>query len=63
MAPPPLRRKVASRLRGFADRLDPRRSPARPPVAPLVRFNGRWWRREDLAAIPPDEGSDVQLLP
>jgi hypothetical protein len=52
MAPPPLRREVAARLRGLADRLDPRRSPVRPPIAPLVRLDGRWWRREELDGRP-----------
>jgi hypothetical protein len=43
-----LRRATASRLRRIADRMDPR--PRRPPqgVAPLVRFGGRWWKRDVL---------------
>jgi hypothetical protein len=45
-----LRRATASRLRRVADRMDPR--PRRLPagVAPLVRFGGRWWKRDALLA-------------
>jgi hypothetical protein len=39
---------VASRLRRFADRLEPR--PWRSP-APLVRLDGRWWQRNEAGAL------------
>ena len=67
MAATPLRRAVALRLRRVADRLDARRHSLpvpRLPVAPLVRMNGRWWRREELGGgLTQEEGTDVQLLP
>jgi hypothetical protein len=49
--PPPLRRTAATRLRGLADRLDPlrRNFPGR-PSAPLIRFGGRWWHRDEIVA-------------
>jgi hypothetical protein len=55
---PPIRRSAASRLRFLADRLDPRqRAVDGRPSAPLVRFGGRWWHRDELvtpeAAVEP----------
>jgi hypothetical protein len=55
---PPMRRSAASRLRALADRLDPRQQdvteePDR-ASAPLVRFGGRWWQRDEILAPPPE---------
>jgi len=46
---PPMRRSAASRLRGLAERLEPRRQRlgGRSP-APLVRLDGRWWNRDEI---------------
>jgi hypothetical protein len=47
---PPLRTAAASRLRAWANRLEPPRRVDRvqPPTAPLVRLGGRWWPREEI---------------
>jgi hypothetical protein len=51
---PPLRRTAASRLRHLADRLDPlRQTIGGRPSAPLIRFGGRWWHRDEIVS-PPD---------
>jgi hypothetical protein len=56
----PIRRAVARRLRRLANRLD-RRSvlPPEPGPAPLVRFGGRWWQRDDLAPLELGPPQDV----
>jgi hypothetical protein len=48
---PPLRTTAASRLRAWADRLEPPRAVVRtqPSSAPLVRLGGRWWPRQEIA--------------
>jgi hypothetical protein len=54
---PPLRRSAASRLRVVADRLDPRRQTlAAGSSAPLVRYAGRWWYRDEIV----DSASSVE---
>jgi hypothetical protein len=46
---PPLRTTAASKLRSWADRLEPRRVPrGRPSAAPLVRVGGLWWQRDQI---------------
>jgi hypothetical protein len=46
---PPLRSATAARLRSLADRFE-RPLPVRtqPSAAPLVRFGGRWWARDEI---------------
>lgn len=64
--PPPLRRWAASRLRGLADNLEPPgRGLSGRVRAPLVRFGGRWWDRDELTAAPAadDPPMDVQPVP
>jgi hypothetical protein len=52
MAPipiPPFRRTAASKLRSLADWFEPMRTLGPPAsAAPLVRFGGRWWQRDEL---------------
>jgi hypothetical protein len=64
--PPPLGLWAASRLRGIADRLEPaqRGFPGRAP-APLIRFGGKWWHRDEvtLAPLAKDPPTDVQAAP
>jgi hypothetical protein len=47
---PALRIIAASRLRAWADRLEPPPVPVRaqPVGAPLVRLGRRWWSRDEL---------------
>lgn len=47
---PPLRTAAASRLRAWANQLEPPRAADRvqPSTAPLVRLGGRWWPREEI---------------
>jgi hypothetical protein len=62
---PPMRRSAASRLRALADRLDPRQQdvtePER-PSAPLVRFGGRWWPRDEILGPPADAQAPTDEL-
>jgi hypothetical protein len=59
MAPirtPPLRKTAASRLRSLADWFEPRRTvPTGLSAAPLVRFGGRWWQRDELVGEQQSE--------
>jgi len=61
----PVRALAATHLRALADRLAPLASrPAPRSSAPLVRFGGRWWYRNDLvgATLNGEEvAADVQL--
>jgi len=44
-----MRKTAASRLRAWADQLEPRViMRIRPPSAPLVRVGGRWWPRDEV---------------
>jgi hypothetical protein len=47
---PAIRKTTASKLRAWADQLEPRSTERnRPPEAPLVRLGGRWLPRDEIA--------------